>query len=205
MALEFIDLAESSPKDSEFPHNSSLSFSEKWEGLRVLGVLTHGFEFEPRNVAAARKLIDWLERWILKQEENENRAEILESIARTLFVMAFADACDDEERTDIDQSQAAGPGDDWFDTVTDETPKEAESKARDIAADFEARNGRTLESAGEQWAALEFYYGGGRDHGLGEFGHCLAMRYLGTGVGLWDDYKGENPDGFECGYAEFYL
>ena len=204
--IEFIDLTEVNPKDPEFPHSSCLSITDKRDGLTVVGVLTHGFTFEPRTVSAALKLITWLEEWRAKQEENENRAEILESIARTLFVTAYADACEDTDEGGCqpDMTQAAGAGEDWFDTVTDETPGEARETARDIADDFEARNGRKLEAAGAQWTRLEFHYNRG-PHDLESFGHYLAMTCLGHGVGLWDDYKGDTLDGFECAHAEFYL
>lgn len=133
-----------------------------------------------------------------------DREEILTSMARTLYVTAHADACEDEEAyPDYDRSDAPGAGGEWFDATTGETPAAAVTKAAEIAADFESRNGRTLEDAGNAWAALEFYYGG-RAHDLNQFGHYLTMTYLGHGVGLWDDFKGPNPDGFECGHAEFY-
>ena len=67
MALEFIDIKRTSAENEDEARTSALAFSEKFEGLRVVGNLPHGYEFELRNVAAARKLISWLERWILKQ------------------------------------------------------------------------------------------------------------------------------------------
>lgn len=130
--------------------------------------------------------------------------EILESIARTLFVIAFADACGELSSGDIDHEQAAGAGDDWFDTVTDDTPDEAVTRAREIADDFEKRNGCRLESAGAEWTGFDFHYEKGRTHDLEAFGHGLAMTYIGSGVGLFDGFKGENPKGFECGHSEFH-
>jgi len=61
MALEFVDL-----KRGEGV--SSLELSDKRPNvLTVLGNLPHGIEIAPRNVAAARKLIEWLQAWIEKE------------------------------------------------------------------------------------------------------------------------------------------
>lgn len=133
-----------------------------------------------------------------------DREEILTSMARTLYVTAHADACEDEEAyPDYDRSDAPGAGGEWFDATTGETPAAAVTKAAEIAADFETRNGWPLEAACDHWTGLEFHYGGGRPHDADQFGHYLIMTYIGSGVGLWDDHRGGEPDGFECGNAEF--
>jgi hypothetical protein len=131
-----------------------------------------------------------------------NRDTILEHMARTLFVTSFAEACEDRVAySDFDpRDQAAGAGEDWFDTVTDPTPPQAVAKARDIAIDFEALNGRTLENAGEQWAAIPGHCYRTADDAEA-FGFRLAMQALGHGVGLWDDVN----DPSEVGYATFYV
>ena len=131
-----------------------------------------------------------------------DRDEILESVARTLFVTAFADACTDEEaHPDFDAGdQAAGAGENWFDTVTDPTPEAATVKAAEIAADFEARNGRTVEDAAAEWAG---YPGHVREPNEDRFGYFLAMQSLGAGVGLWDDAVAPREARFATGYFWF--
>ena len=129
------------------------------------------------------------------------RESILAHMARTLFVSTFADACDDSEAfPGFDaRGQEAGPGEDWFDTVTDPTPPQAEEKAREIAADFEARNDWPLEVAGEQWASTP-----GQCYRMADdeaFGFRLAMQALGHGVGLWDDVA--EREGFKIGLFDF--
>lgn len=130
------------------------------------------------------------------------RCEILERMARTLFVTSFADACEDKDAfPDFDANgQEACSGQDWFDAVTSVTPEAADIKAREIVEDFEARNARQLEEAGDEWAAIS---GHRREPTEDQFGHYLVMMYLGHGVGLWDDID-EPVTGFDTGNVEFY-
>ena len=131
------------------------------------------------------------------------REEILESVARTLFVSAFADACeDDEAHPDFDAGdQAAGAGEDWFDTVTDPTPEAATVKAAEVVADFERRNERTVEDAAAEWAGYPGHGRRGNDEAA--FGYCLAMQSLGHGVGFWDDVSMPEDARFATGYFWF--
>lgn len=134
------------------------------------------------------------------------REEILESIARTLFVCAMADAIENPESELYGSPQGASHGQDWFDTVTDETPASADVAAEKIVADFETVNGWTVETAAIAWLALAKPYAV-RTHNADSFGHYLAMEYLGHGVGLWDDtpigVSAETVDGFKTGYMAF--
>ena len=131
-----------------------------------------------------------------------DRDEILESVARPLFVTSFADACGDDEAFPNFEpgDQAAGAGDDWFDTVTDPTPDAATAKAAEIVADFERRNERTVEDAADEWAQ---YPGHVREPDEKRFGYFLAMQSLGHGVGLWDDALAPQEARFETGYFWF--
>lgn len=146
------------------------------------------------------------------------RAEIVESIARALFVSSFAAICDElaagdaetaedfeglsEESRERLESQAAGMGGDWMDTVTDDTPAEAFAVAEEIASAFEERNRRALAEACEEWLLLDHYYAR-REPSADDFGHYLAMESIGHGVGLWDNIKRRRDAtrGFEHGYA----
>ena len=180
--------------------NDTAAFDEGMELDHSAGINWSGLAYFAMYADACERMPDF-------DAMLAERDEIVDSVARMLFVTAFADACEDEELAsegfEIDRTQAAGAGQDWFDTVTDDTPGEAIDRAREIVADFEARNSRTIEDAGNEWSALDFHYGAGREHGLERFGYCIAMTYLGAGVGLWDDFRGDKPPAFECAYTEF--
>lgn len=92
----------------------------------------------------------------------------------------------------------AGAGEDWDDTTPDVVDTTAEAWAVRVVADFEERNGRSLVDMGEAWdtarnagdPTAEFEWS---DDGAERFGHCVAMEYLGTGVGLEDDIRHGTP------------
>ena len=133
------------------------------------------------------------------------RADIFESIARTLYVNSYADLADsgDTDGWLVDADQCAGPGEDWFDTVTSPTPDSAIKAAASIAADFERLNGCTIERACQLWAELP-----GHPCGMiandpeSRFGYALAMHSLGHGVGLWDDCD-KPADSFRVPHSEY--
>lgn len=60
MALEWIDLRRG--------EGVSTLEASKPDALTVIGEIPHGMDIAPRSVAAARKLVAWLERWIERQE-----------------------------------------------------------------------------------------------------------------------------------------
>ena len=127
------------------------------------------------------------------------RDEILQSMARTLFVTAYADAVDEGE---ID-GPSAGGGEDWMDVAPEASPETAEHAlklAERMLAEFLKLNGGTLESLCEEWCSPESQtYANGREHDADLFGHYIAMQSLGHGVGLNDD-TGPDCREWECGY-----
>jgi hypothetical protein len=133
------------------------------------------------------------------------KQEIIEHVARTLFVCAFADACDDEEIDFDPRGQKAGSQENWFDTVTDPTPESAILKAKEIVTNFELQNERDVGNAVTEWAELHFAKKGYITREIAEekFGYYLAMEALGHGVSLWDDVCQPEDSRFEVGYFEY--
>lgn len=104
---------------------------------------------------------------------------IRESIARTLFLMAYADAAEEPGR----RLPRARSGEDWND-VAPRTPASAFACADKLLARIaEKRPSIAVDCA--RWCAST---------GLDEnrFGHCVAMMALGAGVGLFDDLPFED-------------
>ncbi len=58
MSIEYIDIIETDPTDSEWPRMSSLRI--KPDSLTVIGELPHGYEWRPRTNAQRDKMIAWL-------------------------------------------------------------------------------------------------------------------------------------------------
>lgn len=120
------------------------------------------------------------------------REEILASVARTGFVCAYADEAENDNRL-----RSASAGGDWFDVVPEIECPEADTWAEEVGAHAESCVG-SLERMAKTWMLSS-----GCD--LERFGHCLAMMYLGHGVGLDDDCSWGS--GWVCpqlGYIEFY-
>lgn len=110
--------------------------------------------------------------------------EIAGYVADTFWVNAYADVIERAADDGIESARdlMPGAGGDWLD-VAPNPPTDIAARflsvARKVlnglpqgvlAAGFEA----WTRQAGDDWA---------------HFGHCLAMRILGTGVGLWDDVR----------------
>jgi hypothetical protein len=123
------------------------------------------------------------------------RGRIVEGVARTLTLCACADAIEEPSRFDFEpdaddlEQFNPGSGGDWDDSIPDGFPPEAFEKAQMIVLGFEVLNGRPAEDIGAEWDTLcdqeaEFEWS---EEGPERFGHCLAMEYLGHGVGLCDD------------------
>lgn len=53
--------------DDEDLRQSSLLVSERRDALQVVGVLPHGYEFQPASIEQADRLIRWLEHWKAQQ------------------------------------------------------------------------------------------------------------------------------------------
>lgn len=130
--------------------------------------------------------------------------EIADHFARTLFVSTFADAMEDDseelaEWREARADQAAGPGEDWFDTVTDETPLQCRAAAVGAIEAIERANGAGIVAIAARWARGPFRYGR-REHDAESFAHAAAMQWQGHGVGLGDDEPEWEP---EIPYGDF--
>lgn len=83
-------------------------------------------------------------------------------------------------------------------SATLKTPPQAFAWADSVLADFERRNGVDLETLFLNWSEVT-----GREED--RFGHCLALQYLGHGVGLGDDIPTRSAyTAPECGWSEFH-
>jgi hypothetical protein len=59
--LNWIDLVDETGRTSALSIGGRLNPDNKWLG--VTGGLTHGLNFQPKDVANADKMIQWLENW----------------------------------------------------------------------------------------------------------------------------------------------
>jgi hypothetical protein len=152
------------------------------------------------------------------------------AVARAAFVSAYADAIDSreclaceamEDGADLTTWEGriilpslwdrdtcrncnrrfprARSGEDWMDATAElKTPPQAWDWADAVLADFVRRNGVDLETLCLGWMDAT-----GEDED--RFGHCLAMQYLGHGVGLGDDIPPRSAyRSPECGWREFH-
>lgn len=123
--------------------------------------------------------------------------QIVNKMARTLFVSTYADAIDNDEI----QGDAAGPGQDWMD-VAPATPDRFQNEAWRLVGRIEQLNGMGLiclfaaacEADKESFEAMITRYHADALteadwHYIGEFGHCLAMQSMGHGVSWFDDHE----------------
>lgn len=139
---------------------------------------------------------------------NTLRETVLSSMARTLFVTAYADACDEYDSEDSANERRhgsgyspwtdaprAGAGENWMDVAPDASEFDADAaiEARKLAERMLAECLR-LNAPGDlatlvwEWCAPESQrYNDGRAHDAELFGHYLTMQSLGHGVGLNDD------------------
>jgi hypothetical protein len=112
------------------------------------------------------------------------RTEIIDSMARTIFVCAWADREESEGRS--------YSGQDLFDVAPEDTPTEAFDLAYKWAHEVEETNGWPLDKLYAD--ALVVIYAEGakwyttRKPSEERFGHCLAFEIMGHGVGWSDDY-----------------
>jgi|SRR5579859_987847 len=120
-----------------------------------------------------------------------SRAEIVDMMARTLFVTAWADREEERGRT--------YPGQDLMD-VAPSTPHRAREAARALASRIEVMNGanlpvlydRAIRTPGKHY----------REPTPRDFGYGLAMQSLGHGVSWFDDHP-RFP--LKLPHIEFYL
>lgn len=129
---------------------------------------------------------DWSPRW------DRWPKDMLDMVARTLFVMAWADQ---EER------EGRGHSGQELMEVAPSTPPDADQAAVGLMKSFELLNKKSFE----QMHHKALLTGGNLEDSKKnreEFGYSLAMEALGTGVGLGDEF---GKHGLEVPYIEFYL
>ena len=135
-------------------------------------------------------------------EDAYARTEIVENMARTLFVTAYANAYDNG---DVPKSMPhPGPRQDWFE-YSPATPKEVAPHAENLALMIENLNGgRSLGALYREAAAAEGRHD--KEPTTEEFGYYLVMESNGSGVAWSDDHPDMDfkmPSYMECSvYAE---
>jgi hypothetical protein len=107
--------------------------------------------------------------------------DIVESMARTLWVSAYASYAEENPRK-RGVVHARG-GQNWHD-VAPETPPAAERAAGELAELFKVKNNASLEQLAQRARVAD-----GKKIDEEDFGHYLAMMAMGEGVGWWDDHK----------------
>ena len=123
------------------------------------------------------------------------RAQIMDAIARNLFVQAYADFLEreaegDETTEDLTDLPRPGCGEDW-DDFAPETSEAARGMARTAAASIERLNGCDLAVLFVRATeACEAHPGvcKSRTHTTEGFGSYLGMMVTGTGVSWFDDH-----------------
>lgn len=129
--------------------------------------------------------------------EKPERDEIVESMARSFFVDAYANHVDECKGClvldDLDEGDHAkpGPGEDWFDyapELVDNNPfsEEARAKAEELAVHIEKDNGADLVELYLRAVALEGEHES--EPTADRFGHYLMMEAVGHGVSWGDSH-----------------
>ena len=114
------------------------------------------------------------------------RDDIVEKIARTFFVDAWARDEEYEAERDPDYELPFGPGDDLMDVAPD-TPRDALKAAEEYAQEIEKANKMSLDRMFEHAARIAGE--DPEDAGLAEdFGFVTAMEALGHGISWRDDH-----------------
>lgn len=117
--------------------------------------------------------------------DNDFRDGFLHGAAKAFFAMAYADFVEDEERED-DGYKYPRPraGQDWMDFLP-EIPPNAYALAGELWAGLYQKNGAAGPyTLAETAATLD-----GDPVDAEDFGHCLAMQAMGTGVSWFDDHR----------------
>ena len=120
---------------------------------------------------------------------------MIESMARTLFVLAWANEEEEAGRS------PGGPGEDLMNCAP-ETPVEALCAAHRLVGMIEERNGLNIHSIAWFAAKSDGLDPWGEDEGVSEefastFGHYVAMQATGSGV-QWSDYHEEVVISLAC-------
>lgn len=109
---------------------------------------------------------------------------LLVSMARTLWVMAYADTVEEQEHKWSEEPPSAGGGEDWMDVAPD-TPDVAFDHALMLLGHFESANRLNwpiVVTAAFEPESLDV----NDSEALDSFGHYLVMSCLGHGVS-WED------------------
>ena len=107
--------------------------------------------------------------------------DIVESMARTLWVSAYSSYADENPRK-RGVVHARG-GQSWHD-VAPETPAAADRAADELAELFKTKNNASLEQLAQRARVAD-----GKKIDEEDFGYCLAMMAMDEGVGWWDDHE----------------
>lgn len=114
-------------------------------------------------------------------------------MARTLFLMAYADAV---ERGEV-RGKVPRAGQDWDSAAPKKTPSRFIYDAFRLIGRIEQMNGSSIICLLYKAAAADghdvynqnFDVVPNRESYAQDFGHCLAMQSLGSGVGWFDDHN----------------
>lgn len=133
------------------------------------------------------------------------RQKIIDSFTRTLFVQAYASFVEQEleDGADVDDLPYASHGENWMD-VAPESPESMIQVGLDALARITSHTGHGVETMFA--IATRDCAANGRKcttsrHTPDEFGYCLAMQYVGHGVG-WNDNHATRLD---LPYGEFNI
>jgi hypothetical protein len=108
------------------------------------------------------------------------RDAFLEGAARTIFVCAYADYCEEHPTARLPMP---GPGDAWEDFAP-ETPINAYALAGELWGALGHANGCNVYSLASMASAAD-----GGEIDAAEFGSDLAMQWMGHGVSWLDDHR----------------
>lgn len=123
-------------------------------------------------------------RWASTEGRSE-REQIVDGMARTFYVTAWADAMEEA---------GIGLSGELMDQAPETTP-EAYELAEKAARRIEDANHTDLESLYEKMLELPQHpHRSGRHETRFDFGYCLAMMYMGSGVSWFDDHPGDSTD-----------
>lgn len=135
------------------------------------------------------------------------KQDIIEGIARALYVVAYCDFIEraSQDGEDVSDLPSASMGEDWMD-VTPDTSESAKALARDLAKSIEELNGDDLDElyaqAQTRCEMQEHRCYLGLIHDAHSFGHDLALEALGTGVS-WSDRHADH--GLRIPRTEFHI
>ena len=129
----------------------------------------------------------------IPEATTSHRDDVVDAMARALFVSAWADAEEESGRK-------FGGGVELMD-IAPKTSPDAKRHAEKLAKQFEQKNGMSLDELLAKAAEADSGETINADY-AGEFGHDLAMQAMGHGVSWFDDH---NKFPLKVPHTEFYL